>query len=509
MGLEHLKYCTLRYSRNSKFENDMEKINDIRPIEVWQIFDQMLQIPRPSKHEEKIQEWAVSYGKNLGLETIHDRVGNVIIRKPATQGMENRKGVILQGHLDMVPQKNSDKVHDFAADPIEAFIDGEWVTANGTTLGADNGIGVSAAMAVLASKNLRHGPLEVLLTSTEETGMDGANGLEAGVLQGDILINTDSEDEGELYVGCAGGEDVNVVFNYSEEKAPQGYAGIKLNVTGLKGGHSGIDISLQRGNAIKVFFRILLSAQEKLGARLVSIDGGSLRNAIPREAFGVIAINKSSVTDFKALVDNIAGMIAKELSATEPDMKIMVEETQLPDNIMDEKTQKMLTMAVVACPNGVIRWSDSMEGLVETSSNLAIVKSDGAGKTIKASCLMRSSVDSAKEELGSRIKAVFELAGAKVTLTGGYPGWKPNMDSPVLKTMQDVYNKKFGRIPEIKAIHAGLECGILGGKYPHWDMISFGPTIRFPHSPDEKVNVETVQKFWDFLVATLESIPEK
>jgi dipeptidase D len=234
MGLEHLKYCTLRYSRNSKFENDMEKINDIRPIEVWQIFDQMLQIPRPSKHEEKIQEWAVSYGKNLGLETIHDRVGNVIIRKPATQGMENRKGVILQGHLDMVPQKNSDKVHDFAADPIEAFIDGEWVTANGTTLGADNGIGVSAAMAVLASKNLRHGPLEVLLTSTEETGMDGANGLEAGVLQGDILINTDSEDEGELYVGCAGGEDVNVVFNYSEEKVPEGYVGSKTECNRVK-----------------------------------------------------------------------------------------------------------------------------------------------------------------------------------------------------------------------------------------------------------------------------------
>ncbi len=509
MGLDHLKYCTLRYSRNSKFENDMEKIKDIRPVEVWQIFEQMLQIPRPSKHEEKIQEWAVSFGKNLGLETIRDRAGNVIIRKPATPGMENRKGVILQGHLDMVPQKNSDKAHDFTADPIEAVIDGEWVTANGTTLGADNGIGVSAAMAVLASKNLRHGPLEVLLTSTEETGMDGANGLEAGVLQGDILINTDSEDEGELYVGCAGGEDVNVVFNYSEEKVPGGHVGVKLNVTGLKGGHSGIDISLQRGNAIKVFFRILLAAQQQLGARLVSIDGGSLRNAIPREAFGVIAVNDSSVTDFKALVDDIAGIIAKELSATEPDMKISVAETQLPDTIMDEITQKMLTMAVVACPNGVIRWSDSMEGLVETSSNLAIVKSDGAGKTIKASCLMRSSVDSAKEELGSRIKAVFELAGAKVTLTGGYPGWKPNMDSPVLKTMQDVYNKKFGRIPEIKAIHAGLECGILGGKYPHWDMISFGPTIRFPHSPDEKVNVETVQKFWDFLVATLESIPEK
>jgi dipeptidase D len=509
MGLDHLKYCTLRYSRNSKLENDMENLKDIRPVEVWQIFDQMLQIPRPSKHEEKIQEWAVSFGKSLGLETIHDQSGNVIIRKPATPGMENRKGVILQGHLDMVPQKNSDKVHDFTADPIEAFIDGEWVTANGTTLGADNGIGVSAAMAVLASKNLSHGPLEVLLTSTEETGMDGANGLEAGLLQGEILINTDSEDEGELYVGCAGGEDVTVRFDYSEEKVPDGLTGMKLNITGLKGGHSGIDILLQRGNAIKVFFRILLAAQEKLGARLVSIDGGSLRNAIPREAFGVIAINEAAAGHFKALVDEVAGIVQKELSATEPEMKVMAEEAQLPESIMDEKTQKMLTMAVVACPNGVIRWSDSMEGLVETSSNLAIVKSDSASRTIKVSCLMRSSVDSAKEELGSRIKAVFELAGGKVSLTGAYPGWKPNMNSPILKTMQEVYNKRFGKIPEIKAIHAGLECGILGGKYPHWDMISFGPTIRFPHSPDEKVNVETVQKFWDFLVATLENILEK
>jgi dipeptidase D len=286
MGLGYLKYCTLRYSRNANIENDMASIKDISPVEVWQIFDQMLQIPRPSNHEEKIQDWAVNFGKKLGLETIKDKAGNIIIRKPATPGMENRKGVVLQGHLDMVPQKNRDKEHDFTIDPIEAFIEGDWVRANGTTLGADNGIGVSAALGVLMSKNLKHGPLEVLLTSTEETGMDGANGLEAGVLQGEILINTDSEDEGELYVGCAGGEDVSVVFNYLEEQVPAGYTSLKLNVTGLKGGHSGVDISLQRGNAIKIFFRILQTAQEKMGVRLCSIDGGSLRNAIPREAFG-------------------------------------------------------------------------------------------------------------------------------------------------------------------------------------------------------------------------------
>jgi dipeptidase D len=485
------------------------EIQKLMPVEVWQIFDQMLAIPRPSKHEEQIQDWAVNFGKSLGLETIKDEAGNVIIRKPATPGMENRKGVILQGHLDMVPQKNSDKKHDFTADPIEAFVDGDWVTANGTTLGADNGIGVSSALAVLASKTLKHGPVEVLLTATEETGMDGANGLNPGILQGSILINTDSEDEGELYVGCAGGEDVNILFNYEEEEIPAGFMAFNLNITGMKGGHSGIDIPLQRGNAIKVFFRILHAAQEQLGARLVSIDGGSLRNAIPREAFGVIALSEASTGDFVALVDELVETVKSELSATEPDLKVEVKEAELPSEIIDEKTQKNLTLALLGCPNGVIRMSDSMQGLVETSSNLAIVKSDTTAKTISAACLMRSSVDSAKEELGARIKAVFELAGALVSFSGKYPGWKPNMNSPILKTMQEVYNKKFGKIPEIKAIHAGLECGILGGKYPHWDMISFGPTIRFPHSPDEKVNIETVHKFWDFLVATLENIPEK
>jgi len=487
----------------------MTQIKDIQPTEIWSIFDQMLQIPRPSYHEEKIQEWAFNFGKSLGLETSKDEAGNVIIRKPATPGMENRKGVILQGHLDMVPQKNSDKVHDFVNDPIEAFVDGEWVTANGTTLGSDNGIGVSAAMAVLASKKLKHGPVEVLLTATEETGMDGANGLKPGILKGDILVNMDSEDEGELYVGCAGGEDANVLFTYTDKEVPLGFTGMKLSVTGMKGGHSGIDIPLGRGNAIKVFFRILNAAFEKVGVRLASIDGGSLRNAIPREAFGIVAVKESHTKDFAALVEEITETIKAELSVTEPNLKVTVEQTDLPETLIDEETQKNLTRAIVACPNGVIRMSDSMAGLVETSTNLAIVKSDFKNRTIEGACLMRSSVDSAKDDLGSRIKAVFNLAGAEVTFAGAYPGWKPNMNSMILKTMQEVYNNKFGKIPEIKAIHAGLECGILGGKYPNWDMISFGPTIRFPHSPDEKVNIATVEKFWDFLVATLENIPEK
>ncbi len=486
----------------------MTQIKDIEPKEVWVVFDEMLKIPRPSNHEERIREWAVNFGNNLGLETLKDETGNVIIKKPATPGMENRKGVVLQGHLDMVPQKNSDKDHNFETDPIEAFVDGGWVTANGTTLGADNGIGVAAALAVLASGTLKHGPVEALLTATEETGMDGANGLKPGLLDGDILINLDSEDEGELYVGCAGGEDASIQFSYSETEVPNGFVGMKLSVTGLKGGHSGIDIPLGRGNSNKIFFRILLAAQE-FGVRLASVDGGSLRNAIPRETFGVVAVEEAKVADFVALADQIAGDVKSELSATEPNIDILVEEVDLPATLIDEKTQLKLTAGVVACPNGVIRMSNSMEGLVETSTNLAIVKSDARAKTISCACLMRSSVDSARAELASRIKAVFELAGAEVTFDGAYPGWKPNMDSPILKTMQGIYNDKFGKVPEIKAIHAGLECGILGGNYPGWDMISFGPTIRFPHSPDEKVNIATVQKFWEFLVATLENIPEK
>jgi len=485
------------------------EISKLTPTEVWENFYQLTRIPRPSHHEDQIRQYIADFGRNLGLETIQDGAGNVIIRKPATPGMEKRKGVILQGHLDMVPQKNSDKDHDFAKDPIEAIIDGEWVRANGTTLGADNGIGVAAAMAVLASKDLVHGPVEALFTATEETGMDGANGLGPGMLKGDILINMDSEDEGELYVGCAGGEDANVTFHYSEIPVPAESISFKLNVTGLKGGHSGLDINLGRGNANKIFFRLLKEAYKVCGLRLSSIIGGNLRNAIPREAFGVVTVPYATADKLVGLIAGMTTIIKRELSATEPTLKIELSKTEMPGSLIDEKTQINLTHAIVACPNGVIRMSDSMAGLVETSTNLAIVKSESETKTIKVACLMRSSVDSARAQLGSRMDSVFTLAGAEVVLKGGYPGWKPNMESPILKTMLQIYNGKFGRIPEIKAIHAGLECGILGGTYPGWDMISFGPTIRFPHSPDEKVNIESVAKFWDFLVETLKSIPAK
>ncbi len=483
-------------------------IKDLEPREVWNYFHALTQIPRPSGHEGKVRDYIEQFGKNLGLETIRDEAGNIVIRKPATRGLENRRGVILQGHLDMVPQKNSDKEHNFEQDPVETMVDGEWVKADGTTLGADNGVGVASILALLASDSIEHGPLEGLFTATEETGMDGANGLKAGLLQGEILINLDSEDEGELYVGCAGGEDVNVKFAYKYKKTPKKYTGVRLSVTGLKGGHSGIDISLGRGNANKIFFRILGQAACALDARLSSIEGGNLRNAIPREAFGLLAIKGSKVKKFVELVDRLAGTVKSELALADPGLVISLEPVDKPSKVINRKAQERITKAIIACPNGVVRMSDSMPGLVETSSNLAVVKSDGKKNNLHVACLMRSSVDSAREELGTQMHALFSLAGAKVRFSGAYPGWKPNMDSPILKTMQQVYHKKFGKIPEIKAIHAGLECGILGGKYPHWDMISFGPTIRHPHSPDEKVNIESVQKFWNFLLESVKNIPE-
>lgn len=486
----------------------MSEIKNIQPKEIWSIFDQMLQIPRPSNHEDAIQDWAVQFGKSLGLETVKDEAGNVIIKKPATAGMENRKAVVLQGHLDMVPQKNSDKVHDFTKDPIDAYIDGEWVTANGTTLGADNGMGVSAALAVLSSKTIKHGPVEVLLTATEETGMDGAIGLKPGLLDADILINTDTEDEGVFSVGCAGGIDVTATFKLKTEKLDkQKYTAFKLSVTGLKGGHSGVDIHLGRGNANKVFFRILKVASEQMGVKLADIQGGSLRNAIPREAFGIVLVKPKKADELATLVNELAETIKAELVNVDPGLKITLEPVEAPKTRMSGSVQKKLTNAVWAAPNDVVRMSDTMKGTVETSTNLAIVKSDK--KTVQVACLVRSFSETAKLALASRLESVFSLAGASVTLTGSYPGWQPNVHSEILEVMKDIYADRFGKQPELLAMHAGLECGILGATYTNWDMISIGPTIKYPHSPDEKVNIETVQKFWDFLVATLENIPEK
>jgi dipeptidase D len=486
----------------------MTQIKDIQPTEVWSIFDQMLQIPRPSNHEEKIQDWAVNFGKKLGLETIKDEIGNVIIRKPATPGMENRKGVVFQGHLDMVPQKNSDKIHDFEKDPIEAYVDGDWVTANGTTLGADNGIGVSSALAVLASKTLKHGPVEVLLTATEETGMDGAVGLKAGLLNGDILINTDTEDEGTFSIGCAGGIDVIASFKNKQKKIePKKFVAFNLKVTGLKGGHSGVDIHLGRGNANKIFFRILKELNNQFDVKLADIQGGSLRNAIPREAFGLIVVKSKKAEGLTSVFSELAETIKTELENVEPALKIEIESTDVPKKVMAGSVQKGLTNAVWAAPNDVVRMSDTMQGTVETSSNLAIVKA--TKDSIEVSCLVRSFSESAKMALASRLDSVFSLGGAKVIMDGSYPGWKPDVQSEILEVMKNLYEKQFNQKPELLAMHAGLECGILGATYTNWDMISIGPTIKFPHSPDEKVNISTVKKYWDFVVNILENVPEK
>lgn len=484
-----------------------KEIQGLSPQRVWKYFSEICRIPHPSHHEEAIRAYLIGQAELLGLDYTADSVGNVIFRKPATPGMENRKGVILQAHMDMVPQKNGDKSFDFTSDAIEAYIDGDWVTADGTTLGADNGIGMAAILAVMASKDLVHGPLEALITCSEEVGMDGAFGLKGGELQGDILINLDSETEGELYVGCAGGEDVIVTFDYREEPVPAGSQAFRLELKGLKGGHSGMEIILERGNANKIMNRFLLEAQERYALRLASIDGGGLRNAIPRESVAVVTVPNEKAAAFAAAVSDFDKLMKLELKGVDDGVSFQALAVDLPASLIDAGTQDRLLKSVAACPNGIVRMSPAIVGLVQTSTNLArVVSADG---TIQLQSMMRSSADSEKDALGDVMKALFSLAGARTELTGGYSGWNPDPTSAILKTMRQEYQALYGREPEVKAIHAGLECGILGGTYPGLDMISMGPTIQYPHSPDEKVNIASVDKFWDFLCHVLAHIPEK
>ena len=485
----------------------MSEIKNLKPSALWNYFHDITQIPHPSTKEQKMVDYVVDFGKKHGLETIVDKGGNVIIRKPATPGMENRKGIILQSHLDMVPQKNNDTAHDFEKDPLKTFIDGEWVKAKGTTLGSDNGIGVAATMAVLAAKDLEHGQVEALFTIDEETGMTGANNLEAGVLTGKVMINLDSEDEGELYVGCAGGVNVSAMKDYKEVATPSGLSAYKVVVKGLKGGHSGMDISLGRANANKLIFRFLMQAESDYKIRVAEAMGGDLRNAIPREGHAVVCVPVEKAAAFETFVKGYETTYRNEFAETEPDLKFFAEKTTAPTKVMDPTEQYRIIRTVYVSPNGVMRMSVSMPGLVETSNNLAIVEC-AEGKFICMN-LCRSSVDTAKESTAWEIAAAFHLADATVKMDGSYPGWKPNMSSAILQTMQDVYKKLYNVVPEIKAVHAGLECGIILGVYPDLDVISFGPTIRHPHSPDEKVSIPTVQKFWDFLVETLKSAPVK
>ncbi|MBQ7258672.1 MAG: aminoacyl-histidine dipeptidase [Paludibacteraceae bacterium] len=481
-------------------------MKNLQPQGLWNSFYSLTQIPRPSGKRKEIADFLVNYGKSLGLETLQDEIGNVLIRKPASPGYENHPGVILQGHMDMVPQKNSDKVFDFEKDPIEAYIEdnGEWVTADGTTLGADNGIGVATAMAILADKNAVHPPLEAFFTIDEETGMYGANDLKSGWLKGKYLLNLDSETEGELYVGCAGGIDAEATFTYEPVETEEGDIALRVTVKGCKGGHSGCDIHLQRANAIKLLFRFLKDAVANFEARLASVDGGNMRNAIPREASAVITIPAESYQDLQDLVDRYEDLWLKEYDGIEPDLHFVMEETECPKTEMPEDVQDFLIHAITLCPHGVYRIIPEMPDIVETSNNLAIIETKD--NTVRAICLARSSVESRKEELASIIQSAFSLAGADVKFDGAYPGWKPNFKSALLATMKSVYEKEFGASPRIVTIHAGLECGIIGSKYDGMEMISFGPTIEHPHSPDERVNIATVQKFYRYVQAALKAL---
>ena len=485
----------------------MSDIRKLKPELLWNFFYDITRIPHPSKKEAEIVGYVVKFGKEHKLETIVDKTGNVIIRKPATKGMEKRKGVILQSHLDMVPQKNNEKQHDFEKDPIQTIIDGDWVKADGTTLGSDNGIGVAAALSVLASKELRHGPVEALFTIDEETGMTGVFGLKKGLLKGDILLNLDSEDEHELCVGCAGGMDITAVKKYKEEKAPARMVAYRITAKGLKGGHSGVDIALGRANSNKLLFRFLMQAESDFGIRLTGAAGGNLRNAIPREAYAVILVASSKAKAFEKFVKGYEKMYRTEFTDTEPDLSFTCKNCEMPAKVMSKQDQYKIIRAVFACPNGVQRMSQAVNGLVETSNNMAIVKCLKGNFEVHNLC--RSSVNTAKESNAWKIAAVFHLMDAKIKMSGGYPGWKPNMNSPILGVMSKIYKDMFGKSPEIKAIHAGLECAIIGGTYPDLDMISFGPTIKYPHSPDEKVNIPSVKKFYDYLCKTLEEVPAK
>lgn len=476
------------------------------PKALWHNFYSLTQIPRPSGKKEEISKFFADFGRSLGLETIVDEIGNVLIRKPASKGYENHPGIILQGHMDMVPQKNGNVVFDFEKDPICAYVEdnGEWVTADGTTLGADNGIGVATAMTILADNTLEHPALEALFTVDEETGMYGAEALQGGLLQGKTLLNLDSETEGELYIGCAGGVDPTATFDYLPVETDKDDVPIKVEITGCKGGHSGCDIHLQRANAIKLLFRFLKDAVANYDARLVWVEGGSLRNAIPREAAAIITVPADAYDEVIDLVCEYEDLFIKEFDGVEDNISLTATSVDLPAQQLPEDVQDFLIHAITACPHGVYRMIPEMPDVVETSNNLALVKT--TENQIIVNCLTRSSVESRKEELQSIIQSVFSMAGADVQFSGAYPGWKPNVNSRILDVMKTIHQQEFNAEPRIITIHAGLECGIIGKNYPDVEMISFGPTIEHPHSPDERVNIATVQRFYQFTLATLKAL---
>ena len=484
-----------------------EAVRNLAPKIIWNHFADLNAVPRPSKEEERIIQFMINFGKSLQLSTFVDKVGNVIIKKPATKGFENKKAIVLQSHLDMVHQKNADTIFDFDEEGIKMVVDGDWVTADGTTLGADNGLGVAAIMAVLSSKDIQHSNIEALFTIDEETGMTGAMGLEGGILKGDILLNLDTEEDNEIGMGCAGGIDVTATRNYIEEEVPDHATAFLITVKGLNGGHSGMDIHKGLGNANKIMNRILFDGSLNFGLRISEINGGSLRNAIPRESSAIITINTIHKATFLSKKNLLINNIKEAFLTLEPNLTIDITATKSPKKVIEIDVQESFLKSMYAAHNGVYRMSPDITDLVETSNNIArVIVKDGY---IKIECLTRSSSESNRSDLVNSLKSAFELSGFNIELSGEYPGWKPNINSEILRIVSNLYEKLHGEKAHIAACHAGLECGILGQNYPKMDMISFGPTILGAHSPEERASISSTQKFWKFLIAILKNVPLK
>ena len=482
-----------------------DQVRQLEPRELWSHFADLNAVPRASKKEARVIEFMRKFGESLGLETMVDGVGNVIIRKPATPGMEGRMPIVMQSHLDMVHQKNADTVFDFETEGIRMMVEDDWVRADGTTLGADNGIGVATIMTLLSSRDIDHPALEALFTIDEETGMTGAIGLQGGLLHGDILLNLDTEEDNELTIGCAGGVDVTAKRGYQSESAEPGLQGFRLMVRGLKGGHSGMDIHLGRGNANKIMNRLLWNASQQFGLRIGEIDGGGLRNAIPRESLAAIGVAKEFATPFVEYVKQVAETLRSEYQTTDPALEVVCEPIEPPTYVIPVDLQKALLGIVYAVPNGIFRMSPEIADLVQTSNNLARVLVKEGEVTI--GCLTRSSVNSERDDLANAIYALFELMDAEIEFGGRYPGWKPVPDSTIVDLMSKLYEEMHGEKAHVAACHAGLECGIIGTHYPQMQMISFGPNIKGAHSPDERVQISSVQKYWNYLLETLKRIP--
>lgn len=480
-------------------------LGNLEPKIVWDIFEEITQHPRPSKKEEKIIAYVIDFAKKHNLAYKQDKLGNLVIKKPASAGMENRKGVVIQGHLDMVCEKNADVQHDFLNDPIQPYVDGDWVKAKGTTLGADNGIGVAMGLAILASNNVPHPNLEVLLTLDEETGLTGAQQLGTDLLDGKILINLDSEEDGTFIIGCAGGINTTATFFYEDEPVPSDSIAIKISLKGLQGGHSGLEINDGRGNAIKLLNRFLWNLSKHIDFHLSSFDGGNAHNAIPREAFATITMHQHNETNFYTFADKFRSTFFEEWKTKEPNIQLTYERVELPNKVLSQKQRNNLLTTLYVLPHGVIRFSPDVKGLVQTSTNLAVVATRNYEIFVQTS--QRSSLESEKLDIATQVRLSFELAGANPKLGDGYPSWQPNINSPILEVAKSIYSRMYGQQPKIEVIHAGLECGLIGEKYPGMDMISFGPTLKDVHSPAERVQISTVKKCWEFLIEVLKNIP--